>query len=181
MTKQDLTYAEQVAFYQRQQLYRKRKQFELMGHPAEAPTTVHPRATNRTTASAAKAQADEQQAPTETVTRQIPIAPPVDRTIRLRLRVDAGPNAGAVFALPEGEYVIGRAPDANIPLTDDTVSHYHAKIVVTSRRATLEDLRSLNGTKLGTVSLRGTAILTPGDRIFLAQTELAVESGDQRA
>jgi pSer/pThr/pTyr-binding forkhead associated (FHA) protein len=179
MTKQDLTYAEHVAFYQRQQLFRKRKQFELMGHPTEAPTAVQPRATKRATAESAKPKADEQPPPTGTVTTQIPIAPPVDRTVRLRLRVEAGPDAGNVFALTEGEYVIGRSDEANIQLNDDTVSHRHAKIVVTSRRATLQDLGSLNGSKLGDVSLRGTAILSPGDRIFLAESELLVETADQ--
>lgn len=163
MTKQDLTYAEHVAFYQRQQLFRKRKQFELMGHPAEAPTTVQPRATKR----AASA------------TTQIPIAPPVDHTVRLRLRVEAGPDAGNVLALTEGEYVIGRSDEANLQLHDDAVSHRHAKIVVASRRATIQDLGSLNGSKLGDVGLRGTAILTAGDRIFLGESELSVEAGDQ--
>jgi pSer/pThr/pTyr-binding forkhead associated (FHA) protein len=165
MTKQRLTYAEHVAFYQRQQLFRKRKQFELIGHPTEAPTTVRPRATKRTVSAA---------------TTQIPIAPPVDRTVRLRLRVAAGPGAGSVFDLTEGEYVIGRSDEADIQLRSDTVSHQHAKIVVTSGRTTIQDLGSLNGSKLGDVSLRGTAILSPGDRIFLGVAELSVEAGDQR-
>ena len=162
MTGHRLSYAEHVAFYQRQQLHRKRKQFELMGHPSEAPTTIETSATKRAT-----------------VKIQIPIAPPVDHTVRLRLRVETGPNVGAEFGLTEGEYVIGRAPDANIRLTDDTVSHRHAKIVVTSGRATVQDLGSLNGSKLGDVSLRGTAILSLGDRVFLGKTELSVGPGDQ--
>jgi len=165
MTKQRLTYAEHVAFYQRQQLFRKRKQFELIGHPTEAPTTVRPRATKPAVSAA---------------TTRIPIAPPVDRTVRLRLRVAAGPGAGDVFDLTEGEYVIGRSDEANIQLHSDTVSHQHAKIVVTSGRTTIQDLGSLNGSKLGEVSLRGTAILSPGDRITLGVAELSVEAGDQR-
>lgn len=168
VTNQNLTYAEHVAFYQRQQLFRKRKQFELTGHPSQALTTMQPRA-----------KAAEQQPPTESVTRQIPITPPIDRTVRLRLRVNRGPDPGHVFALTEGEYLIGRSPEANIRLDDDTVSHRHAKIVVTSRRATIEDLGSLNGSMLGDVTLRGTAILTPGDRVFLGEAELFVEAGDQ--
>jgi pSer/pThr/pTyr-binding forkhead associated (FHA) protein len=178
MTGRRLSYAEHVAFYQRQQLYRKRKQFELMGHPSEAPTTIQPRATERATATAAVPKADKQLAPTKSVTTQIPIAPPVDRTVRLRLRVEAGPDAGNVFALTEGEYIIGRSDEANIRLTDDTVSHRHAKIVVTSGRATIRDLGSLNGSKLGDVSLRGTAILSPGDRVMIGETQLGVEAGE---
>src|SRR5262245_40087526 len=121
-----MTYAEHVAFYQRQQLYRKRKQFELMGHPVEAqPPPAEP-----ATGSPSQPKADEDKARTDTVTTQIPIAPPVDRTVLLRLRVESGRDAGAQFALTEGEYVIGRAADANIRLSDDTVSQHHAKVVV---------------------------------------------------
>jgi pSer/pThr/pTyr-binding forkhead associated (FHA) protein len=173
MTKQRLTYAEHLAFYQRQQSFRKRKQLELTGHPTEAPTSVRPRATTKRTATAAT--------PATAATTRIPVASPVDRTVRLRLRVAAGPGAGHVFDLTEGEYVIGRSDDANIQLHSATVSHHHAKIVVTSGRTTIQDLGSLNGSKLGDVSLRGTALLSPGDRIFLGVIELSVEAGDQRA
>jgi hypothetical protein len=177
MTSRRLSYAEHVAFYQRQQLFRKRKQFELMGHPAEAATTVEPLppelATTVETSSPGGKQAARGRA-----TKEAPIGPPVDRTVRVRLRIGSGPDAGAEFSLAEGEYMIGRAPDANIRLTDDTVSHHHAKIVVTSRRATVQDLGSLNGSKLGDVTLRGTAIVSPGDRIVLGQTDLFVERGD---
>jgi pSer/pThr/pTyr-binding forkhead associated (FHA) protein len=173
-----LSYAEHVAFYQRQQLFRKRKQFELMGHPAEAPTTVQPRPTPQHATTADLPDAGAEQPLRGTATLQIPIAPPVDRTVRARLRVGSGTDAGAEFSLPEGEYVIGRSADANIRLTDATVSHHHAKILVTARRATIQDLGSLNGSKLGDVTLRGTAIVSPGDRIVLGQTELFVEQGD---
>jgi pSer/pThr/pTyr-binding forkhead associated (FHA) protein len=162
MTNQDLSHAEHVAFYQRQQLFRKRKQFELKGHPAEASTTLQPRATKKQVSA----------------TTQIPIAPPIDRTVRLRLHIDTGPDAGREFDLAEGEYVIGRSPESNIQINDDTVSHRHAKIVVTSRRATIQDLGSTNGSKLGDVSLRGTAILSPGDRMFLGEAEISVDTGD---
>lgn len=100
--------------------------------------------------------------------------------VRLRVRVTAGPDTGVEFSLPEGEFTIGRPPDADLPLTDDTVSHHHAKIVVTPQRATIEDLGSLNGTLLGSVKLRGVAILGPGDRATMAETELTFEAGDQR-
>jgi pSer/pThr/pTyr-binding forkhead associated (FHA) protein len=91
----------------------------------------------------------------------------------------SGPDAGTQFALRQGEFVIGRGHDADLVLTDDTVSHHHAKIVVGERRGTIEDLRSLNGTKLGEVSLRGVAILGPGDRVKIGETQLGVEAGDQ--
>ncbi|MDT5233034.1 MAG: hypothetical protein QOI39_3534 [Mycobacterium sp.] len=102
----------------------------------------------------------------------------MDTTIRLRLRIESGPDAGVRFALPEGEFVIGRDSDVDLRLTDETVSHHHAKLVVTARRATVEDLGSLNGTKFGTVQLRGVAILSPGDRITFGKTQVRVAPGD---
>jgi pSer/pThr/pTyr-binding forkhead associated (FHA) protein len=163
MSAPQLTHAERLALFQRQQEYRKRKQFGLPSAPAE-PTQGRP-----------------SRAPTERIptTRQ-PQQAAADQTVRLRLRVLSGPDAGAQFALPQGEFVIGRSPDADVSLTDDTVSHHHAKIVVSERRGTIEDLHSLNGTQLGGVSLRGVAILRPGDRVVVAETELGVEAGDQR-
>jgi pSer/pThr/pTyr-binding forkhead associated (FHA) protein len=117
---------------------------------------------------------------TRTLTRAIAQPATMDRTIRLRISIDSGPNSGARFAFPEGEFVIGRAPDSDLPVTDDTVSHHHAKLVVTSRRATIEDLGSLNGTKFGgTVELRGVAILSPGDHVSFGSTSVTIGPGDQ--
>jgi pSer/pThr/pTyr-binding forkhead associated (FHA) protein len=178
MSGRSLTYAEHVAFYQQQQLRRKRKQFELRGHPVEAPPTASPAASEPTRTATAENVTAAKTARPEPETRQFPIQPPVDHTIRIRLRVESGPSHGAEFDLPEGEYVIGRAPDANIQVADDTVSHHHAKIVVTSGRTTVQDLGSLNGSKLGDVTLRGTVIVTPGDHVVLGTTDLLVCRGD---
>lgn len=162
MTAPQLTHAERLALFQRQQQHRKRKQFGLPSGPTE-PT-----------------QGRASGAPTSRMptTRQ-PQQAAADQTVRLRLRVLSGPDAGTQFALRQGEFVIGRGHDADLVLTDDTVSHHHAKIVVGERRGTIEDLRSLNGTKLGEVTLRGVAILGPGDRVKIGETELGVEAGDQ--
>jgi len=162
MTAPQLTHAERLALFQRQQQHRKRKQFGLPSGPGE-PTPG--RASGAPTS----------RMPT---TRQ-PQQAAADQTVRLRLRVLSGPDAGTQFALRQGEFVIGRGHDADLVLTDDTVSHHHAKIVVGERRGTIEDLRSLNGTKLGEVTLRGVAILGPGDRVKIGETELGVEAGDQ--
>ena len=229
MSDQRLGYAEHVAFFQRQQLYRKRMQLERTSgatetanvvvtsgpsdtdesvqpqdeglhdapaaaqppaEPAAATSTSEigaPRQTPRTQGTGPAAPPPQERPAPRTATKKFPVPGSVDNTIRLRLRVAAGPDAGVVFSLPEGEFVIGRAPEAELRLTDDTVSHQHAKLVVTSQRATIEDLGSLNGTQLdpvtlhlGPVALRGIAILNFGDRVRMAQTELVVGPGDQR-
>jgi hypothetical protein len=171
MTAPQLTHAERLALFQQQQRYRKRRQF---GSPSAPVTAGQP-------SEAEMLQGHPPRAPTSRIpTFGQPQQAAADQTVRLRLRVLSGPDAGAEFELPQGEFVIGRGHDADLILTDDTVSHHHAKIVVGERRATIEDLRSLNGTQLGGISLRGVAILSPGNRVTVAETELGVEAGDQR-
>ena len=50
--------------------------------------------------------------------------------------------------LMEGIHVIGRAPDATVHIDSPGISRYHARIVVERGEATLEDLKSKNGTQL---------------------------------
>jgi hypothetical protein len=163
---------------------------EFRGTAAWAP----PRADEQQPA-AAEIPADESQVQTGKLTRQVPTAgenetafakttetsggPPVDTTVRVRLRVVSGPDTGQVFALPEGDFTLGRL-GTDLRLSDDTVSHRHAGIEVRSRRTTIEDLGSKNGTRLNNTNLRGKMIMNPGDRLFCGETELLVEAGDQR-
>ncbi len=51
--------------------------------------------------------------------------------------------------LPDGEHLIGRAPDCAVRVDTPKTSRHHARIRVTGRRAVLEDLGSKNGTYLG--------------------------------
>lgn len=50
------------------------------------------------------------------------------------------------IVLMNGANIIGRAPDATIPIESPGVSRHHARIVVSEAEATLEDLGSKNGT-----------------------------------
>jgi DNA-binding winged helix-turn-helix (wHTH) protein len=55
---------------------------------------------------------------------------------------------GREILLKPGENVLGREPEAAVWIDDSAVSRRHARIVVGSDGATLEDLGSKNGTKL---------------------------------
>ncbi len=50
------------------------------------------------------------------------------------------------IALAPGDNILGRDPSASVRIDDETVSRRHARIIVTSRDATIEDLGSKNGT-----------------------------------
>lgn len=175
MSNRRLSYTEHLAFYQQQQLHRKRKQFKAMGHPSEATTTVEqpvPDPSSMVTA------VDDQPGRQPVPTRGIPVTPPVEQTVRIRLHIDNGPDQGRVYALPEGEYVVGRAPDANIRLRDETISNHHARFVVTSGGTTVQDLDSRNGSKVCDVVFHGTVVVKPGDKVMLGETRVRVLQGD---
>lgn len=54
----------------------------------------------------------------------------------------------------DDSFRIGRAPDCDVIIDEDTVSKYHARIGWKNAQATIEDLGSSNGTFLNTVRLR---------------------------
>ena len=57
--------------------------------------------------------------------------------------------AGQTIALRHGDNLIGRSPDAGIALDLPSISRHHAVIHVSGSHATVEDLRSKNGTFVG--------------------------------
>ena len=73
----------------------------------------------------------------------------------------------AVFELRPGEHVLGRSEEAQVRLDAPGVSRRHARIVVTSEEATIEDLASKNGTYVGERRLEGPSALQDGDRVRL--------------
>jgi putative peptide zinc metalloprotease protein len=75
-------------------------------------------------------------------------------------------------ALEPGETVIGRDPGAGLFIDDPSVSRRHARIVVTSESATLEDLGSKNGTQLGDRRIEGPVPLDDGARIRIGTVAL---------
>jgi DNA-binding winged helix-turn-helix (wHTH) protein len=71
------------------------------------------------------------------------------------------------FDLRPGENVVGRSEEASIRIDAPGVSRQHARIVVTTDGATIEDLASKNGTYVGERRLEGPAALCDGDRVRL--------------
>lgn len=69
--------------------------------------------------------------------------------------------------LAEGANVIGRAADATIQIDSPGVSRYHARIVVSGREATLEDVESKNGTYLNGKRVTSSAPLSDGNEVRL--------------
>jgi DNA-binding winged helix-turn-helix (wHTH) protein len=78
------------------------------------------------------------------------------------------------YALAPGETIIGRDPGAPVFLDDASVSRRHARIVVSDGGATLEDLSSKNGTKIGDREVEAPVPLSDGDRIRIGSVALTL-------
>jgi DNA-binding winged helix-turn-helix (wHTH) protein len=79
---------------------------------------------------------------------------------------------GRQIPLPEGETVIGRDTDCTVRVDSPKVSRHHARIRVRGSTATLEDLGSKNGTRVGTRDVEGEVPLADGDEIEIGPARL---------
>jgi DNA-binding winged helix-turn-helix (wHTH) protein len=77
-----------------------------------------------------------------------------------------------VLPLVAGENIIGRDPRCGVWLDVSGVSRRHARIVVTTTGATIEDLGSRNGTVVGRTQVSGPRPLEDGDRVRIGGTLL---------
>jgi DNA-binding winged helix-turn-helix (wHTH) protein len=77
-----------------------------------------------------------------------------------------------VFALAEGESVLGRDPLARVLVDVPGVSRRHARIVVTGSEAVVDDMGSKNGTFVGDRRVGGPTPLADRDRVRLGHTVL---------
>jgi len=74
--------------------------------------------------------------------------------------------------LEEGENVIGRDLNVQIRVDEGDVSRRHARVLVDRESATLEDLKSSNGTFCNDRRVSGAVVLTDGDRITVGPVHL---------
>jgi FHA domain-containing protein len=89
--------------------------------------------------------------------------------------LDPDPTAAAVvcwiewgrvrFPLSVGEHVIGRDEDANVRIDASTVSRRHARVIVNTSQAVLEDYGSKNGTFRGDQRVTSSTALADGDAL----------------
>jgi pSer/pThr/pTyr-binding forkhead associated (FHA) protein len=110
--------------------------------------------------------------PQEPVTPAEPPAPPEPE---LMLLVTSGPNVGETFVLHRRELVIGREEGSDIRLDDLTVSHNHALVRARGDVATIEDLRSTNGTTVNGTPISRPVPIVLGDVITTGAVEFVVE------
>ena len=75
------------------------------------------------------------------------------------------------WTLPDGEHVLGRGQEPGA-IDSDTVSRRHARILVSTGQATIEDLQSKNGTFVRDEPVGARRALKDGDEIRLGSVRL---------
>ena len=92
---------------------------------------------------------------------------------------------GKTIPVPEDDPVsIGRMPDCDIVINDSNVSRIHAEVRVVDGRATLLDLKSLNGTRLNGRGVPPDTFglpLSDGDEVQIGNTTLRFTATRRRS
>ena len=95
--------------------------------------------------------------------------------IRLEVRTQ---NHGLVSrTFSKSEIILGRNPDCDIPIHDETASAQHARLSYHHHQWWVEDLNSTNGTKLNKEKLTLPTVLTSDDEIQCGKTQVIVTMG----
>lgn len=96
---------------------------------------------------------------------------------RVLVRVVSGPDRGAERLLESGTLMCGSHPDADLMLSDTTVSRYHAELALLPEGVRVRDLRSTNGTFVGDSRIEA-IIVAPGSEIRLGRTRVELLPAD---
>ncbi len=92
--------------------------------------------------------------------------------------VDSGIEEGAAYGFPPGDvvFIVGRAPNSGIVITDPLVSRQHCRIERINGRYRVVDLGSHNGTNLNDQKMvkNSTREISFGDMVRIGETEMVL-------
>lgn len=92
------------------------------------------------------------------------------------LEIVRGPYAGASFPIERAVCSIGRGPQSDVRVRDESVSSNHATLLRKGAAWFVVDLRSANGTFVDGLRVAGERELTPGSRLKLGTVEMVFRS-----
>jgi DNA-binding NtrC family response regulator len=95
-------------------------------------------------------------------------------SLGFRLTVLSGPDRGRSVDVTQGRLSVGSAENADLVLTDPTVSRYHLELEVRDDGIALRDLGSTNGTRLGNLRVESVVVCDPMV-VSLGQTTLQLD------
>lgn len=86
--------------------------------------------------------------------------------------VVGGDLNGTIFDLNDGQTVVGRNPDCEIPLDFGGISRKHFAVMVDNLNAVIKDLGSSNGTFVNNTKIEGAVKLKKGDMVKIGTVAL---------
>ncbi|MBI4211790.1 MAG: GGDEF domain-containing protein [Deltaproteobacteria bacterium] len=93
----------------------------------------------------------------------------IDADKRAYILFLSGPLQGKLMCLTEGETILGRADDADVPVADSRISRKHCTFTLEDGKATLKDLGSTNGTFVNAKRI-DRHVLENGDKIQVSSS-----------
>jgi predicted component of type VI protein secretion system len=90
----------------------------------------------------------------------------------------SGSIKGVRFEIDRDEMVIGRRHENSVSIDDASVSGSHCALIRDSRRYSIRDLKSTNGTLLNGSPVRGEARLKPKDIVRIGSVEVMFDGDD---
>lgn len=83
-------------------------------------------------------------------------------------------NTDQSYTFNQPEFFIGRDPQVDLSIPDDTLSAIHARVFYKNEQWMIEDLQSTNGTYINDERLSTPSVLIKGDEVICGQIRLQV-------
>jgi len=101
------------------------------------------------------------------------------KAVPLTLELDTPEESPQIFHFTDRDVIIGRDPDCECVLADETISARHARFAYHHSQWWVEDLGSRNGTSLNGAPLTTPTILIHGDTVKCGKTTLKIILEDE--
>ena len=86
-------------------------------------------------------------------------------------------GSSSLVHLPRnGTVLLGRAPEADVPICDESASRHHARIITSDGEARVNDLDSHNGTFVNGERVAGAVTLVSGDVVTVGEATLVLHA-----
>jgi pSer/pThr/pTyr-binding forkhead associated (FHA) protein len=95
--------------------------------------------------------------------------------MEVKLIVEEGAHAGQTFRLRAAETIVGRRRGCGLRIPSDSVSRRHCRLTFRDDYLTVDDLASVNGTKVNGELIAKPTIVHPGDRLSVGSITFLVQ------
>jgi pSer/pThr/pTyr-binding forkhead associated (FHA) protein len=95
--------------------------------------------------------------------------------MKVTLTTETGKGKTQTFFLRRRDTILGRAHGCGLRIPAESVSRRHCRLVFRNDYLTVEDLASVNGTRVNGATIAKPTILQPGDRLTLGSITFVVQ------